>query len=297
MFPKAFRLGFIGLDVVRMDEMRAYYEHILGLSLTPEGGRDVHLACGTDHHALSLHPGERSGFRHLGLQVACEGGLAEARAALAAEGIDARLQSDRIPGVRNCIEIQDPDGYTLFLFEEMAPSPVRFEARGIAPDKLGHLALYTRDARRGFDFYSRALGFRWSDWLEDLFVFMRCNADHHTVNLLTSAKRRGLFHLAFELRDLTHLGRACDLLATAGFPLVFGPGRHGLGHNLFLYHRDPDGNLVEMFAELDRMSDERQGFFDPRPHHREFPQRPRIWPDVPETGNIWGVEPPPGFLE
>ena len=29
---------------------------------------------------------------------------------------------------------------------------------------------------------------------------------------------------------------------------------------------------------MDRISDERLGYFDPRPHHQDFPQRPKVWP-------------------
>jgi catechol-2,3-dioxygenase len=269
---------------------------VLGLPLTIEAGPDVYLACGAEHHALGLHAGERPGFRYMGLQIAGHDPLDDALADLRAGGVAAAIVTDRFPGLARCIEMQDPEGHTLYLYRDMAPAPVRYAARGISPDKLGHLALYVANAQRGFEFYRTMLGFRWSDWLEDRFVFMRCNADHHTVNLLRAGDKRGLFHLAFELRDWAHLGQACDQLARAKIPLVFGPGRHGLGHNLFLYHRDPDGNLVELFADLDRMSDEALGCFDPRPHHEDYPQRPKIWPDVPETGNIWGVPPPEGFL-
>src|SRR5690606_29828248 len=114
---------------------------------------------------------------------------------------------------------------------------------------------FVKDAQESARFYTDVLGFRWSDWLEDFFVFMRCNADHHAMNFLSS-ERRGLYHVAFELKDFAHLGRSCDILAEHGQRILWGPGRHGMGHNIFNYHRDPDGNIVELFAELDRMSDE-----------------------------------------
>ena len=86
----------------------------------------------------------------------------------------------------------------------------------------------------------------------DFFVFMRCNADHHAINLLQSDKRSGLFHVAFEMRDIAHLKEILDTLAARQIKLMWGPGRHGPGHNIFTYHRDPDGNIIEIFTELDR---------------------------------------------
>ena len=51
----------------------------------------------------------------------------------------------------------------------------------------------------------------------------------------------------------------------------------GIGHNLFTYHRGPNGLITELFAELDQMKDEALGYFDPRPWHEDRPQRPKQW--------------------
>ena len=40
------------------------------------------------------------------------------------------------------------------------------------------------------DFYGKVLGFRISDWIGDFFVFMRCNADHHSVNFISGKNSR-----------------------------------------------------------------------------------------------------------
>jgi Glyoxalase/Bleomycin resistance protein/Dioxygenase superfamily len=104
-------------------------------------------------------------------------------------------------------------------------------------------------------------------------------------------------HIAFELRDWSHMQSACDFLAVNGYPLTWGPGRHGPGHNLFCYHKNPDGHVVELFAELDRMHDESLGYFEPRPWHKDRPQRPKVWPVEPTTANSWGIGPPPEMME
>jgi catechol-2,3-dioxygenase len=293
---QATKLGFVGLNVVRRDEMRHYYQDVVGLPLSETIGQDLYFSCGGEHHAISLHAGDRPGFRHIGLQIAGDGSLEDVATALSKHGVEARLQRDRIPGIPICIEMKDPDGHTVYLYREASAARTPYGNTGVGPVKLGHLALYVRDSKTTSEFYTAMLGFRWSDWVEDKFVFMRCGSDHHTLNFLRSTKR-GLFHFALELRDWAHLGVACDLLAREKIKLFCGPGRHGLGHNLYIYHHDPDGNVVEMFADMDRMSSEELGYFDPRPHHEDFPQRPKIWPDTPDTGDQWGVPAPAGFLD
>jgi hypothetical protein len=103
-----------------------------------------------------------------------------------------------------------------------------------------------------------------------------------------------MHHMAFELRDFSHMQNACDLLAQRNIPILWGPVRHGPGHNIAIYHRTPDDQLIELFCELDRMLDEELGYFEPRPWHRDTPQRPKTWKTGPDT-NIWGPLPLPDF--
>jgi hypothetical protein len=96
---------------------------------------------------------------------------------------------------------------------------------------------------------------------------------------------------------MLHTQRAMDRLSEQGIGLIWGPGRHGPGHNLFTYHLDPDGHIIELFAGIDRMSHEGQGYFDPRPWHTHRPQHPMVWnPADLGAANRWGVPPPDTFM-
>ena len=87
-----------------------------------------------------------------------------------------------------------------------------------------------------------------------------------------------LGHIACEVKDWSELARASDYLARHGHFLDWGPARHHIGHNMACYHRNPDHIRVELYAEMDQMKDEELGFFDPRPWHKDKPQRPKEWP-------------------
>jgi catechol-2,3-dioxygenase len=144
------------------------------------------------------------------------------------------------------------------------------------------------DPREIATFYERGLGFRVSDWIEDFFVFLRCGPDHHAVNFIKD-ERNTLHHVAFELKDFAHMQQACDVLGQQHIPLVRGPLRHGPGHNVAIYHANPDGLIVEFFIELDQMKDEELGYFEPKPWHRDFPQRPKTWTRKDGGTVIWGI--------
>jgi catechol-2,3-dioxygenase len=138
-------------------------------------------------------------------------------------------------------------------------------------------------------FYQKVLGFRISDWIGDWFSFMRCGPDHHTVNFVRGEKTQ-LAHIAFEVKDMAQIATSCDLLGQKNIPITWGPVRHGLGHNVSIYHESPDNHTIEFYIELDQMKDEELGYFDPRPWHRDLPQRPKVWENG--TSQIWGMRKP-----
>jgi catechol 2,3-dioxygenase-like lactoylglutathione lyase family enzyme len=192
--------------------------------------------------------------------------------------------------------VEDPKGTCIEVFKRPEPQKQGFRSTGIVPHKLGHVAFHVTDVKAATKFYCDVLGFRVSDWMGDYFSFLRCGVDHHTINLVETGSNRH-FHTAFELRDWPHIQSACDFLSKNGFKILWGPGRHGIGHNLFTYHRSPNGLITELFAELDQMKDEALGYFDPRPWHRDYPQRPKTWPKTPDAANLWGPMPPDEMMQ
>ena len=286
------KLGFVGLRAVDIDAMRHHYSQVVGLPVSEDRGDGaVYLACGVERYALSLLPSDSAGFAHAGFHVKVEGSLVEEAGSLRDRGVEAEVVSDPLPGLDRAIRLVDPDQYELYLYEQMDTAAAPYGEIGVRPDKLGHISMLAGDVSASERFYTDNLGFRWSDWFGDFFLFMRCNADHHVVNFIASPNR-GLYHLAFELRDSSELIRSVDALTNQGVAIEWGPGRHGPGHNLYTYHQDPDGNVVEFFAELDRMTSEELGYWDPRPYHTETPARPRIWSFEEEN---WGTPPPATF--
>ena len=77
--------------------------------------------------------------------------------------------------------------------------------------------------------------------------------------------------------------------------MFWGPIRHLIGHNIAIYHKNPDGITVEFFTDIDLMFDEELGYFEPRPWHQDRPQRPKIWGNDTPT-NYWGPGHPHDML-
>jgi catechol 2,3-dioxygenase-like lactoylglutathione lyase family enzyme len=288
-------IGHAVLATPDLERQLDHYTGVLGLSVVARERDAAFLACPQDHHSVVLRrAAAAAGCATLALQ-APRGSLPDLARQLRGQGIAVQKQSDPEPGVPAMLSFEDPDGQSLAVLEEREPVAAAAPG-GIRPLRLGHVAFRVRDPQAAVAFYMEALGFRFSDWMGDFFAFLRCGPDHHSVNLLRSAAPR-MHHIAFELRDWAHVKEACDSLGRARIPLLWGPGRHTVGSNLFTYHHDRDGQIVELYAELDRMSDEASGAWDPKPWHKQTPLTPRRWEPDPFLSNAWGIPTPQGFRD
>jgi catechol 2,3-dioxygenase-like lactoylglutathione lyase family enzyme len=289
---QARRIGHAVLETPDLQRQLDYYTGILGFSLATGAKHEAFLASRSGQLAIHLRQGEAARCTALSFEVAASTNFTAVAKVLAAKGVACQLRSDHAPGIDELLSFSDPKGTRIELFKNWAPIGDAKRVNGISPLKFGHVAFSVPDVRAVVDFYKGILGFRESDWIEDHFAFLRCNPDHHTVNFLRGQTGR-MHHIAFELQDAAHIARACDLLGQNRIKVIWGPGRHSVGHNLFAYHRDPDGHVIELFAELDQMKDEALGYFEARPWHQDFPQWPRVW--LQEESLSWGLPPTPDF--
>lgn len=286
------QIGYATFETPDIERAVAYYAQYLGLTEIVRDGKTVFLACPSDFYSVVLRQGSSAAVTRLALQLAPDADLDGFAAELKAKGVAVRKQTDTGPYTPATLTVTDPSGLEVDLLATRVVTDQRPHNAGVVPRKLGHTAFFTPDIRATVKFYTEVLGFRVSDWIGDFFVFMRCNPDHHTVNFLSGPKR-GLHHIAFELNDWNHVKEACDLLPDHNLDLIWGPGRHGPGHNIYTYHLNPDGFTIEMFTELDIMSCEENGYFDPRPWHKDRPQRPKVWdPTAIQSRNFWGLSKP-----
>jgi len=287
------RFGHATFETPDLDRQIDYFTQIAGLVLAERENSRAYLATKVGDLAVQLEQGDTSRCARLAFQAAPDSDIDALRKGAETEGLRCEMRNDPSPGIPKMLAFEDPKGTVCEVFAAQTQIITKKQQLpGIGPIKLGHLAFVVDDPKRYADFYCRVLGFRVSDWIEDWFVFLRCGPDHHTVNFVRG-KRTQMHHVAFELKDWAHIQAACDFLGVNKIPIIWGPGRHGPGHNVYTYHRNPDDQIVEMFTELDKMLDESLGHFDARPWHRDHPQKPKVW-SMPT--DLWGPPPTPEYL-
>lgn len=163
-----------------------------------------------------------------------------------------------VPHQGKTLHFNDASGAPIELCARMDVKPrlvVAFDQfRAGAPHRLDHFQILTPDLQAVCDFYT-AIGFRLSEFVaidgtDDLvFAFLQRKGNPHDIVFANGGGPR-LHHFAYTVPDASHIIHACDVAGRMGFSkhVEYGPGRHGPGHALFVYFRDPDGHRVELFT-------------------------------------------------
>ena len=141
---------------------------------------------------------------------------------------------------------------------------------------LQHLTFASEDVVSFQNFYENKLGFQVTDRVtknngELATCFTTSNHEHHTIACFKSSKK-GMDHHSYEAGDWNFIKNWCDHFASNNIKLMWGPGRHGPGNNLFVFIEDIDGNWIEISAELETV------------HGRPV----KNWPQEEKTLNLWG---------
>jgi len=284
------RISHATFETPDVERLIDYYTGVVGFVLLAKEKDGALFVSRLGNLAVILRRSTTARLTKIAFQVAPQADLKALAKVLSGHGIDSDIGDSSLPGIGKLLTFVDPKGTVIEVFTDARPAAPVSEPTAVGPLKLGHIAFMLPDIHPLVEFYQKVLGFRVSDWQEDFFCFMRCGSDHHTVNFATGKSTR-MHHMAFELRDWAHVQVACDHLGRNDVPIIWGPGRHGISHNIFTYHRDPDDQMIEFYTEMDQMLDEELGHFDPRPWHKDQPQRPKVW-DRKSAALIWG--PPQG---
>jgi catechol 2,3-dioxygenase-like lactoylglutathione lyase family enzyme len=248
-------IGHVGLQVPNLDDSVRWATTVMGLREVKRDGGTAYLTHGGVHHSLLYVQAGQAALDHVALEAQDENAMHQLRERLAKHGVEVVSERPAELGIEHAIRFLGPAGHVFEVFTGMAGDEPRHTGSGVQPRKFGHPMLKCEDTRPTQEFLERVLDFRLSDDVGDgTLLFLRCNADHHGIGLTKGGE--GLHHYAWEVESLGALGLLGDVLEKNGGRFLWGPGRHGAGGNLFSYHLDPAGCVVEYYADLIKIYDE-----------------------------------------
>jgi len=219
----------------------------------------VYLKMDDRQWRIAVHQSTESrGLLYLGLEVEDRLALDAAITELEAQGIEVRNGTEAeayTRAVSGIAYLQDPAGNPLELFYGPTTdynfcSPHHGQEFVAGHLGLGHLNIFVENLEPNFDFYTRVLGFKLSDYIrmgpDAALKFLRCNERHHSIALIGMGDVHGLQHAMFEMKTIDDVGKALDRAMAKGVKITSTLGRHRNDGMLSFYMSSPFGFDVEI---------------------------------------------------
>ncbi|SDG98322.1 Catechol 2,3-dioxygenase [Sinosporangium album] len=258
-----------------------------------EEGRYYLAGHGPDAYSLVYTPGVK-GIEAISYIVTDEAALEEAAATLTKAGI-AITRGNETSKFRSgpTVRFQTPAGHPIELRIGHAPNvPVAASTRrpNVAPAPIAsdHVVMRTADMDAEIDYAATTLGLMESSRIQlpdgsPLMVFFRANKLYHCLALARS-EVDGLHHVQFTVKDGPAVLEAHESMTKNGVEVLWGPVRHGPGHNVAIYFRDHVGHIMEFSSEEETILDD----------ENYSPQR---WSGGDHRSmDEWGSFPPESFM-
>jgi catechol-2,3-dioxygenase len=272
-------LRSVDIGVTDIPSCLAFFTKVWGLMPVAEYG-GAHYLRGTAgfHHVVSLRQAARPCLVRIVLGARDHNAVDALHARAEAAGAAVTSARDLSwPGGGYGFGLQDVEGRNYAIIcdaADHAALPDETET----PRKLSHVNLNS-GAHDASTELLKALGFQVSDVTRKM-TFMRCNSDHHSI-VVGFAGGPTLNHIAFEMPDLESLMLGVGRMRDHGYPVEWGPGRHGPGNNAFAYFAGPQEIALEYTCEMQQVDD------------THVPRAPDDWTWPRGRIDHWGLTPGP----
>ncbi len=267
--PEA-RLHHIQLEANAPQELARFHADTLQMEFSPV---DRGFLCSAPKRRVLFTQGEKRGLGFAAFAFETPQDLETYRDWLRQHGIPSSASVSPLFD-SDAFTVTDPDG-NRFVFGSAPPEigngPGPLDAR------LQHITLRSTDLAPITPFYRDSLGFLLADTVnvdegDVRTVFFASDPEHHSLAVFKSDASM-VDHHSYELDSWDGIKHWSDHFSQLGISLRWGPGRHGPGNNLFIFIEDPEGNWIELSAELEVLTQDREL---------------KAWPHSPHSLNMWG---------
>lgn len=248
-------MGYVALQTRMLKESVRNATDIYGLSAVDSTDKKTYLSAANTHHEIVYTKSDQDAVDHIGLVAPNRDELDAIREKVRRGGWKILAEQPIEDHIEAGFAFVGPDGFTWHVYLGMEKWDDR--PGGFGPDRYGHVNLQTADTVGMRNFLVEIFDFRVSDQIgEDVAFFLRCNIDHHGIAIFKKAKGPGvLHHHAWQTQSIVDLGRLGDRLRKDGRKLLWGPVRHGAGHNIAAYAVEPCGAVIELYTDLEYIYD------------------------------------------
>jgi len=274
-------LRSIELDVPNPGTASKFFTEVWRLTEIAGSGSGAYFrGTGRYHHILALHPASGSAaVRRVVFDATDQESVRAFHTAISGRGHRCTRPAEvKAPGGGYGFDFVDQEGRRFGVVCDVADHNDDADVAD-RPRKIAHVNFNAVDVNGTNAFFIDNLGFSLIDQSGPL-SFLHCaNTDHNSVVVCGAAKPT-INHIAFELPDLHSVMRGAGRMRDAGYPIEWGPGRHGAGDNVFAYFAGPEEIPLEYTSDVMQIDDS------------YVPHGPEYWKWPPGRLDQWGVTPP-----
>jgi len=262
------KLTHLVITTPKLEESLIFYRDIVGLEVSGSQNGSHFLRGWGEHllHSIELKHGDVGAVETIGWRASGEEELAMAVAKIEASGQGAGWVDPNF-GRGKAYRYMDLSGHQHEVYwdvnrfkasGDMMPSmpnrAQRYNPRGCGVREIDHVTMNSTDIMRDVKWFGDLLGHQYMESIEapDRTVFAMTTTGERGHDMAMVPELPGLKgrvnHISFWMDQRVELHRAADFLIDAGISIEFGPSRHGLGEQEFLYIREPSGLRVEFNA-------------------------------------------------
>lgn len=251
------RLGHVTLEVTDLEGAVADAQNIAGARLVELTADRAILSANKRHAELILHRSNQNALRSIGLQAVDDAAIEAVAERVAAAGLTILSRQPSLDEIAASVTFATSEGHVFEVHTKMPESnSLRHIGPGVHPKCLDHVNLTASDPGQLASELNAVLGMEVTERTSGFEIMWMRAADnrHHTLAAVKAAP--GLHHISWEFASFSDFRDIADTLdADEGRVLVWGPGRHGAGDNLFTYYVDRSGFLIECIAEMEVIED------------------------------------------
>lgn len=252
-------LGYLCFTSSKLAEWEQFAQTIAGLERHPDStSSDLLLRMDARSFRIGIERGDTEGLARLGWEMPSPQALDAMRDKLQQAGVPVQDAADELLHKRKVLRMlrcKDPAGNEVELVTGhrvqigpfASPRGVRFVTEHMG---MGHLVLLinAEHYEQTLAFYTGLLGLKVSDVFRfkgRTATFLRCNARHHSLALISADSGPKVAHYMLETADLDDVGFALDACYARGYVVKRSLGRHSNDRALSFYVETPSGFDME----------------------------------------------------
>jgi len=251
-------IGHMKINTAVADAVVREATEILGLRVTHRDDHQTWLSSnGRAAELVLVHAGENSAHT-IGLEALTIDAVRAAEARIETVGCTVLSRQPSLPCMAAGVTFATPEGLRFEIHTPIRDEIYgrRYPTTGVGANRMDHINLISPDPAATRRQLEAIGGLRLSERLvnDSLSWMYGGNRQHHILGLVKG--KVGLHHVSFEFLDVSQFVRLGDTLDRFDKQLLWGPGRHRPGDNLYSYFADPSGAMIECSSGMALVADD-----------------------------------------